>query len=156
MTLFPQRADNACRGHPLALWCFGLVVLVKLGISLGSIFNGYGAATSADGIPLDTFPPGAAQTVLALFALLGLANLIICLVCIVALVHYRALVPLMFALLLLYQASRRIILYFLPVPRTGAPPVSAINLSLLAVMIVGLMLSLWNQGNRRPRGLIKP
>ena len=67
------------------------------------------------------------------------------------LIRYRALVPLMFALLLLYQLSRKLILYYLPIPRTGTPPVSAINLVILGLMIVGLVLSL-----RRPAGLRSP
>lgn len=140
--LFPQRADNTYRGYKLALWFFGLLVLVKAGIGLGSIINGYTAASSADGIPLDSFTPAAAQTVLSLFALLGVFQLLICLLCVLVLFRYRALIPLMFALLLLYQLSRQLILHFLPIPRTGAPPGSAINLGLLGVMIVGLALSL--------------
>jgi hypothetical protein len=55
----------------------------------------------------------------------------------------------MFALLLLYQLSRQLILRFLPIPRTGTPPGSAINLVLLGVMIVGLALSLRSQDNRQ-------
>jgi hypothetical protein len=50
-------------------------VLMKGAISLGSIFNGYDAASSADGIPLATFTPTAAETVVTLFALLGLSQL---------------------------------------------------------------------------------
>ena len=147
--LFPERADHTYRGSKLALWFFALLVLVKTAISLGSIFNGYTAASSADGIPLDSFSPAGAQTVLSLFALLGVSQLVICLVCILVLVRYRALIPLMFALLLLYQLSRQLILRFLPIPRTGTPPGSAINLVLLGVMIVGLALSLRSQDNRQ-------
>lgn len=149
--LFPQRADNAYRGHTLALWIFGLLVLVRTAIALGSIFNGYTAASSADGIPLDSFPPTASRTILSLFALLGVSQLVLSVVCILVLVRYRALVPLMFVLLLLYQLSRKLVLYFLPVPRTGAPPVSAINLVLLGMMIVGLALALWKRDNLRVR-----
>jgi hypothetical protein len=144
--LVPRRADNAYRGHRLGLWCFGLLVLAKTGIGLGSIFNGYGAATSADGIPLDSFTPAGARTVLSLFALLGLSQVLICLVCLLVLARYRALVPVMFVVLLLYQLGRYLILHFLPIPRTAAPPGFAINLALLGMMIVGLALSLREPG----------
>src|SRR2546428_11544933 len=97
---------------------------------------------SADGIPLDTFTPAAARTVVSLFALLGLSNFVICLLCILALARYRSMIPFMFALLLLEYLSRRLILQFLPIVRTGTPPGIYVSLVLLALMIVGLALSL--------------
>jgi hypothetical protein len=143
--LLPQRVDNTYRGHKLALWLFGLLVLMKTAMSVNSIFLGHKVATSADGIPLDTFPPAAAQTVLALFAIWGFAYVMICLLCILVLVRYRALVPFMFLLLLVEFLGRKLVLHFIPVARTGTPPGSYVNLALLAVMIVGLALSLWSQ-----------
>jgi hypothetical protein len=151
--LLPQRVDNTYRGYKLALWLFGAVVLMKLAMSLNSIFNGYVVASSADGIPLDTFPPAAAQTVVALFAIWGLAHLMICLLCILVLVRYRSMVPLMLALLLLEHLSRKLILQFLPIVRTGTPPGFFINVILLALMIVGLALSLRSQSNFRVQEL---
>jgi hypothetical protein len=148
--LLPPRADNAYRGHKLALALFGLLLLLKAGISLGSIFNGHTAASSADGIPIDTYTPAGARTVVSLFALLGLSNLVICLVGTVVLVRYRSLIPFMFALFLLQQLSRRLILEFLPIARTGTPPGSTINLAIITVMVVGLALSLWRRDNPGP------
>jgi hypothetical protein len=146
--LLPQRFDNAYRGHKLALWLFGLLVVAKAGIAFGSIFNGYEAARSADGIPLDTFPPAATQEIVTLFALLGLVHLMLVLLCVLALVRYRAMIPLMFAVLLLEYLARRLILLVAPVVTTGKPPGLFINLALLAVMIAGLLLSLWNRESR--------
>ena len=140
--VFPRQVDNTYRGYKAALWIFGLVVLMKLAISLGSIFNGHEAASSADGIPLDTYTPAGARTVVTLFALLGLANVVICVVCVVVLFRYRAMVPFLFALLLLQQLGRKLVLDFLPIARTGTPTGSVINLVLLGLMIVGLALSL--------------
>lgn len=140
--LLPRHADNTYRGYKAALWLFALLVLLKTVISLNSIFNGYSVASSADGIPLDTFTPAGAQTVVSLVAALGLSRLMICLLCLLVLARYRALVPLMLSLLLLEHLSRRLILYFLPIPRTGTPPGSGINLVLLALTVAGLALSL--------------
>jgi hypothetical protein len=53
----PQRVDNRYRGYKLALWLFALVVVMKVAMSLNSIFNGYVVASSADGIPLTHSPP---------------------------------------------------------------------------------------------------
>ena len=146
--IFPAQFDNAYRGHRLALWLFGLLVVVRLGIALGSIFNGYQAASSADGVPLDTFPPAASQAVVTLFALLGLVHVMLLLICIVALVRYRTMIPLMFVLLLLEYLCRRLILLLMPTAGTGTPPGLFVNLALLAVMIGGLVLSLWQRESR--------
>jgi hypothetical protein len=143
--LLPQRADNAYRGSRIALWLFGLVVLLKLVIGLRSIFDGYAVASSADGIPLDTYTPAGAQAVVSLFASLGLAHVAICLACVLVLIRYRTLVPFMFTLLLLEQLSRKAIGYFLPIARTVAPTRSVVTLVLLTMMIVGLAMSLWRR-----------
>jgi hypothetical protein len=150
--LLPRRIDNDYRGHGLALGLFALVVLVQAGQGLMSIFNGYYAASSPDAIPLDTYASAAAQTVVSLFALLGLLRLIICFLGALALIRYRAMIPLMFALVTFEYLSRRLILQFLPIVRTGTPPGSVVNLVLLAVMIVGLALSLRSPRNDRAQG----
>jgi len=146
--LFPQCIDNAYRGHKLALWIFGLAVLVRLLQSLVSIFNGYSTLRVADGIPLDTFTTGGARTVVSLFAVLGLSSAMIGLLCVCVLVAYRSMISFMFALLLLEYLGRRLILYFLPLARTGTPPGQIVNFILLALMIVGLVLSLWRPAQR--------
>jgi len=113
------------------------------------MINGHDVASSADGIPLDTFPPDAARTVVSLFAVLGLSNLVICLLCIVVLARYRALIPFMFALLLLQHLARKLIHQLLPIVTTGTPPGFVINLVLLALMVVGLALSLGSPNKAR-------
>lgn len=145
-TLLPLRIDNSYSGHKLALWLFALVVFMKTSIGLGTIFNGRNAATTADGIPLDSFTPAGAQAFLSLFAAWGLAQATIGLLCVVVLVRYRALVPFMFSLLLLEHLCRRLIFFRMPITRTADAPGLAINLALIAVIIVGLVLSLRNRG----------
>jgi hypothetical protein len=144
--ILPPRIDNTFRGRAPALWLLVPVVIMKTGIALGTIFNGRTAAQSADGIPLDTFTNGGAETVLALFAAWGLAQLVIGAFGVLTLVRYRALVPFMFIVLLAEHLARRWIFLVHPIPRTGTPPGALINLGLLALMVVGLVLSLW----RRP------
>ena len=147
--LLPKRIDNTYRGAKLAPWLFAVLLFMKTGISLNCIFNGYSVATSADGIPLDTFPPGAAQTIVSDFALWGLSQFMLCLLGILVLARYRSMIPFMFALLLLEYSSRKLILHFLPVVKIGTPPGFYVNLILLVLMLVGLVLSLWSHGNRQ-------
>jgi hypothetical protein len=135
--LIPRSFDNTYQGRGLALWLFGLVVLLRVVMSLNSIINSRTIAISADGIPLDTYPPAAAQTVVSLFSLLGLAGLVICLLCILALVRFRSMIPLMFLVLLLH---------FLAIARNGTPPGTYVNLTLFVLLAVGLVLSLQSGG----------
>lgn len=144
--LLPKSVDNAYGGYKLGLWLFALVVFVQTFQGFMVIFNGYTVAAGADGIPLDTYAPAAAQTVVAVFALLGLSRLVISLICIMALVRYRSAIPLMFALLVIEQLAKKLILHFIPIVRAGEAPGSAINITILALMIVGLALSLWRRG----------
>jgi len=144
--LLPQRLDNEYRGSKAALWLFGLVVAMKGVQSLAIIFNGHTTARDADGIPLDSFTPTIAQTVVAVFAQGSLWRLFFCLLCGLVLVRYRRAVPLMFALLALNYVAAQLVFVFVPLPRVGAPLGPLINLVLFVVMLVGLGLSLWRRG----------
>jgi len=148
----PKHVDNTYRGHRLGLWLFALLVLMKGGIAVGTIFNGRNAAISADGIPLDAFTPAGEQAFVSLFAAWGLAQLMLNLMGLLVLIRYRALLPFMFALLLLEHLSRKLIFLVMPIPTIGTPPGLFINLVIVAVMIVGLILSLRNQAGPQPQG----
>lgn len=150
--LLPWHVDNTYQGYKAALWLFGALVLLKTVVSLNTIFNGYEVATSADGIPLDTYTPAGAQAVVSAFAAWGLAQLIICLLCILVLARYRALVPFMFVVLLLEHLSRRLLFQVMPIAKTGTPPGFYVNLIFLALMIVGLALSLRRRDRRQAEG----
>lgn len=142
--IFPQRFDNAYRGHWLALWLFGLVVVFKGAISIGVIVNGRNAAISADGIPLDSFTVDGAEAFLSLFAAWGLGHLMLNVIGAIVLIRYRTMVPLMYLLLLVEHLTRKLIFWYLPMPRAEAPGLY-INLVLVGLMVVGLTLSLWNR-----------
>lgn len=140
--LFPPIIDNSYRGSKIALWLLGLVVGLKATQSFAIIFNGRYTATGADGIPLDTYPAAAAQTIVALFALLSLWRLLVCSVGVVVLLRYRAAVPLMLALFLAQYLVNQLLLQFIPLVHVGTPPGPIINLVLAVLTLVGLVLSL--------------
>jgi hypothetical protein len=144
--LLPRRMDDEYRGHKLALWLFGLVIAMKGVQSLAIIFDGYSTARDADGIPLDSFTPAVAQTVVAIFAQGSLWRLFFCLLCVLVLLRYRSAVPLMFGLLALNYLAAQLVFIFVPLPRVGAPVGPLVNLMLFVVMLVGLALSLWRRG----------
>ncbi len=156
--LFPRRADNAYPGRLLGLWIFAAVVLMKLALAGDAIFNGSFMARAGDGIPLGAFGPAGSRTVASLYALWGLEHLVIGVACLVALARYRTLIPALYALLLLEQVSRKfIILRFLPLSPSGAPPlgvrespgISPFPYGFLVLIAIGMALSLWSRHRER-------
>jgi hypothetical protein len=140
--IFPHQFDNNYRGHKLALWLFALLVLMKLGMSLSAIFDGYNMARSADGIPIDTFTSGGAEAVVSITALLGLSHFLLASLGVLALIRYRAMIPLVYVLLLVEYFAKKWILLVHPIVRAGTSPSTYVNLVLIALLIVGLALSL--------------
>lgn len=140
--ILPRSIDNTYRGNRVALWLFVPILVMKTGIAFGTIFNGRNAAQGADGIPLDTLGVAGAQAVIAMFAAWGLAQVVISFFGWLALFRYRAMIPLMFIVLLVEHALRRWIFYVKPIARSAGAPGLYINLALLAVMLIGLALSL--------------
>ena len=154
--ILPQRIDNTYRGHPLAVWLLIPIVFLKTGMALGTIFNGRGVAQSADNIPLDSFGAAGAEAVVALFAIWGLSQLVFSVLGVLALTRYRAMIPFLFVLLLLEHLARRWILLVKPIARTATPPGIYVNLVILALMIVGLALSLRAEKGDSRNGSVFP
>ena len=141
--LLPKQADNSFAGHRAALWLLGLFIALKIVMGVNSIFNTQSVAGGADGIPLDSYGPAAARQVLTLFALTALGQLTLALVGLTVLVRYRSLVAFMFAVFLAEQIARRLIVQGYAVVSTeGGSPGLYINLGLMALLALGLMLSL--------------
>jgi hypothetical protein len=141
--LFPSQIDNDFDGNRAALWLLGLFIALKLAMSINSIVNTASVAAGADGIPLDSFGPAAARAVLMLFAIMSLGQLILALIALTALIRYRAMVPLIYLVLLGEQLGRRFIVQSYAVARTeGAAAGTYVTFGLLALLAFGLALSL--------------
>jgi hypothetical protein len=140
--IFPKQLDNNYRGQKIALWLLALITFVNTGISFVAIFKPDGAAQSADGIPLDTYAPAAAQAVIGVVAFLGLANLLLYIIFIVALIRYRAMIPLMYVLIVLNWLAHKGIGMMKPIVRTGTSPGHYVTWSLFALSVIGMILSL--------------
>ena len=148
--LLPQRLDNQYQGSKSALWLFALVIVMKSAQSLAILFLGDVTARGADGIPLESFSPEAATTVVAVSAQGALWRLFFCLVGAIMLVRYRTGVPLMFALFAVNYIVAQLVLRLVPLPRVGTPVGLVVNLALFVVMLVGLGLSLWRRSRPVP------
>lgn len=150
--LLPQSLDNTFRGHRLALWLFGLVAFMKGLQSLSIMFAGYSTVSGADGIPLATYPPAVAQTVMSVFAQGSVWRLTFCLLAFVVLVRYRSAVPLMLAFFAANYLAAQAMLYTVPLVRVGNPVGPLVNLVLFSLMVVALALSLSPDRRKRQQG----
>lgn len=140
--IFPGVFDNHYRGSKIALWLFALITLMNTAISLVAIFRPDGGAQSADGIPLDSFAPAAAQAVVGVVAFLGLANLSLCVLFIVALICYRSMIPLMYTISVIEWLAHKGIGQMKPIVRNAVTTGHYVSFTLLAITVIGLILSL--------------
>jgi len=157
--LFPSTFDNQYRGYRLALWLFILITFVNTGISLVAILRPDGGAQSADGIPLSSYSPAAAQAVIGVIAFLGLSNLVLCMINVLALFRYRSMIPLLYAFAAIIFLGHKWIGAMKPIVRVAsASPSGFVNLSLFAITLLGLALSLmgarYDMRSEAPAGLV--
>ena len=117
----------------------GVAVITGAGSGMGRCLAQQLAAMGASLALADVNEQGLAETA----ALLGRARLFVFLGCVLALVRYRSAVPLLFLVLVLDDVTIRLTHLLEPIPRTGSAPGVTINLVLAALMVVGLVLSLW-------------
>jgi hypothetical protein len=149
--IFPKAFDNNYGGSRIALWLFVPVVLLRAVIGFNSFFFARSVAISADGIPIDRYTPDAAGTVVSLFAHLGYFNMLIVAVCIVSLIRYRAMIPFLYLVLLALQLGGRATALLYPISESGVASAntgSAVVLGLLALNVLGFVLSLRDRGKR--------
>lgn len=142
--LFPANVTSEFSGRRIALWLFVPLTVVTLWRSQHHLFAADGGAQSIAHIPLDAYPPAAAQTIVGVFALWGLSQLILALLELLVLVRYRSLIPLFYLLTVFEYLMRGLVIPALKtIPTTAEAPGALINLPMAAAALVLLILSLW-------------
>jgi hypothetical protein len=151
--LFPRQIDNDFRGHVLAVWLLVPLTLMKLfqGANVAGLnpwVSSRHVLQTADRVPVDTFGAEAASHLVFLFAAWGLGIFVLGLLGTIALIRYRAMIPLVFLLLLIEQLGRK----WLSMAHLDRPFVSAelsaanlVNWGFLTAIVLGLALSLWRR-----------
>ncbi|MEO2168711.1 MAG: hypothetical protein ABGY42_11430 [bacterium] len=140
--ILPSLAGNDYRGHRLGLWLFWPITLLTIVRSCIHVFRVDGGAQSIATIPLDTFTQGGGAAVVTVFALWGLSQLLLGLVYLVVLLRYRALIPLMYLLLLLEYLGRAAIGAMKPILTMETPPGARFGTVMIVLSFAGLVLSL--------------
>lgn len=147
--LFPRRIDNAYDGRVVAVWLLALLALVKLvqGANVAGLnpwVSSRRVLETADRVPVGAFPAEAAAHLVFLFASWGLGIFLLGLLAVVVLVRYRAMIPLMYLLLLVEQLGRKVLTTIhlqRPFLSPSLSAASLINWAFLAAIVVGLSLS---------------
>jgi hypothetical protein len=127
-SILPRSLDSGYRGHPIARWALIALTLMTLGRSLVHMFKYDGGAQSIATIPLDSFGPGGAETVIGIFAFWGLSQLLLGLVYVVVLWRYPALIPFIYLLFLAEYLGRLLLGMANPIETTGTAPGGQANL----------------------------
>ncbi len=141
--LFPAQLDNHFRGKAIALWVFYLMTAVTLWRSQHHMFASDGGAQSIATIPLDSYSAGATANIIALFAQWGWVQLLLGLLMLLAAVRYKAMVPIMWLVVLMEWAGRGLVGQFKPVETLGTAPGQIGNLVVPIIALLMLILSLW-------------
>ena len=147
--LFPQQANNDYPGSKIALFVFPIIALAILGRSLIHFLKSDAGVNSIATIMTFEGTPDPNQVIYLFASLWGSQQLILALIYCLVLVRYRALIPLMYLLLVIEICFRLISGTLHPLTEIyylQTPPGSAGNIPALIVVSILLLLSL-----RRPR-----
>ena len=149
--IFPARLDNGYRGSWLGLGIFVIAMAVKALQGVMSVIDTRHTAITADGIPVDSFRAAAQQEVLTMFALLGMWLVVLPALSAIALIRWRAMIPLLYLVLIAEQLAARLIvsLYTPASAQAGHPIGFYVNLGILAVTLIGFLLSLRERRSAR-------
>jgi hypothetical protein len=101
-------------------------------------------------MPLDTYPASAAQNVVGLFARMGIEQLALGTLCVIALVRYRSMIPLLYAMLVVHHLASRGVSYLKPLDLAATSGASGPALGIALLSVAGLALSLVGRGYADP------
>ena len=104
--ILPRQVDNSYPGHRVSILLFVLLTARAVSGSLTHMFTADGGAGSIASMPLETYPTGAAENIITVFAIAGLYQLLTALFNVVVLVRYRSLIPLMYLFFVLEYVLR--------------------------------------------------
>jgi len=144
-TLLPLPADNTIRGMKLPVYIFTLIALVSAVRSCIHLLAPDGGAGSIAGMDLAV---AGAEGIVFAFALWGSAQLIYALIQLLVAFRYRALIPLMYVLLIFETLLRELVGRMRPVAFAHTPPGAVANFVILPLALVMLVLSLWDTKTR--------
>ena len=153
--ILPRSIDNSYNGHQLAIWLLILIILIRAGQALTSLFIGRLVAQGAHNINVAGLPAEAVQLMVLLLARSALATLVLILFSVLVLIRYRAMIPVTYVLLLIQHTGSAII-QLRESDITGTSKATVVSFVLLFLVVAGLFASLRGGANGAGRAASFP
>jgi hypothetical protein len=139
--ILPKTIDNSIQGSKIPFFVFAMYAILSTVRSCIHVFSADGGAGSIAG--LDLTVSGADGIVFA-FALWGSSQLLFAIIQLIVVLRYRALIPLMYLMLVLEILLRQLVGFMKPVTFAHTPPGAIGNQLVLPLAVIMLILSVWS------------
>lgn len=145
--MFPKQLDNDYRGYQAAIWLLVLFLLVRTfaGVSqigLNPLWTNSEILQGVERVPLDTFDTKAADAVIVLFGWWGATtNLMLNILGFIAVVRYRAMIPLVYLLIVGSHIGQVVLADTAPIAGMLGAGASRPIIG-VALLLIGLAMSL--------------
>ena len=139
--LLPAKIDNTIRGTKIPFYIFAVYAMVSTVRSCIHLLASDGGAGSIAGMDLSV---AGADGIIFAFALWGSSQLLFAMIQLLVVIRYRALIPLMWLMLILETLLRELVGTMKPVTFAHTPPGAIGNQIILPLAVLMLILSLWS------------
>lgn len=139
--ILPKTIDNSIQGSKIPFFVFAMYAILSTVRSCIHIFSADGGAGSIAGMDLTV---SGADGIVFAFALWGSSQLLFAIIQLIVVLRYRALVPLMYLMLVLEILLRQLVGLIKPVTFAHTPPSAIGNQLVLPLAIIMLILTFWS------------
>ncbi|MBE0684410.1 MAG: hypothetical protein IH585_00255 [Anaerolineaceae bacterium] len=139
--ILPKTIDNSIQGSKIPFFVFAIYAILSTVRSCIHIFSADGGTGSIAGMDLTV---SGADGIIFAFALWGSSQLLFAIIQLIVVFRYRALIPLMYLMLVLEILLRQLVGFMKPVTFAHTPPGAIGNRLILPLAIIMLILSVWS------------
>jgi len=139
--ILPTTINNTIRGNKFPFYVFALYAILSTVRSCIHIFSSDGGAGSIAGLDLTV---SGADGIIFAFALWGSSQLLFAIIQLIVVLRYRALIPLMYLMLVVEILLRQLVGIMKPVTFAHTPPGAIGNQIVLPLAIIMLVLTVWS------------
>jgi hypothetical protein len=139
--ILPKTIDNSIQGTKVPFFVFAMYAILSTVRSCIHIFTADSGAGSIAGMDLTV---SGANGIIFAFGLWGSSQLLFAIIQLIVVFRYRALIPLMYLMLVLEILLRQLVGIMKPVTFSHTPPGAIGNQLVLPLAIIMLVLTIWS------------